>query len=87
MQGTKISFLSHVRTRYWSTLDEDELLEARRKQININKCHEILKDILFNLLFLWSLFMVCYSANNITNSYLYQDFVQNVFSGIENVLD
>ena len=70
-------------------IDEFDLRDARDemkiKQIKINKCHEILKDILFNAIFLWVLFMVCYSVPKRGNFFYIQDNLQNRFSDFENV--
>ena len=46
---------------------------------------EILKDILFNAIFLWALFMVCYSVPKRGIFFYIQDILQNTLSDYENV--
>jgi hypothetical protein len=50
----------------------------------MNKCQSILKEFSFNLIFLWILFMLCYS-NKSQDAFNYQNQQEISFSGYETV--
>ncbi len=64
--------------------DIKDLKEAKLKQLKINKCHKILREIFFNMMFIWVLFVVCYSNRN-QYSYNYKDLMKNSFSSYQKV--
>jgi len=64
--------------------DIKDLKEAKLKQLKINKCHKILREIFFNMMFIWVLFVVCYSNRN-QYSYNYKDLMKNSFISYQKV--
>ena len=89
LKASRDASTSSFATRHLPIIDEfdlrDDRDEMKIKQIKINKCHEILKDILFNTIFLWALFMVCYSVPKRGIFFYIQDILQNTLSDYENV--
>ena len=61
-----------------------QLEEAKIKNRKIKMCHKILREILFNCMFIWVLFTVSYSNRN-ENSFNYQNILQRTFSSYETV--
>ena len=61
-----------------------ELEAAKKKQMKINQCQKILREILFTLMLLWALFMVTYSNRN-QNTFSYQNHINNTFIGYQHV--
>ena len=64
----------------------EEMEKMRKKQLKRRKASKLFREILFNLMFLWILFVVSYSNKDV-NSYNYKNSVSNLFlEGIEEVL-
>ena len=66
------------------TLDTDQLEAAKRRQMKINKCHKILREILFSCIFLSVLFVVAYSGRD-QNSFRFQKHIAKSFIGYKYV--
>ena len=66
-------------------LGMEDLDRAKIKQLKINKCHKILREIFFNIMFIWVLFVVCYSNRN-QYSYNYKESIRHSFKSYEEVL-
>ena len=62
----------------------EHLEEARIRHKKIKKCHKILREIFFNAMFIWVLFVVSYSNQN-ENSFNYQHFLENTFTNYKQV--
>ena len=58
--------------------DDCELQNAKIKQLKINKCHKILREIFFNLLFISALGLLSYSNRNL-NMFNYQSHIAKSF--------
>ena len=58
---------------------------AKLKQMKINKCHKIIREIVFNVIFIWVLFVISYTNRN-ENSFNYKNRIQNSFAGYKNVI-
>ena len=71
--------------RYQHSYDHRRLDKAKLKQEKINKCQKILKEILFNFLFIWVLLALSYSNRN-ASAFYYQSSISTTFSGFKNVI-
>ena len=65
------------------TNQELELAKLKRKKIN--KCQKIIREILFNFMFIWILFVVSYSNRN-SSSFYYQSQIAKTFSVYSDVM-
>ena len=66
-------------------LDKEKLIEERLKQMKIKKCQKIIREIIFNFIFIWVLIVICYTNRN-QNSFNYQNMIKNMFGGYKNVI-
>ena len=63
---------------------QENLNQFKLKQKKINKCHKIIKEILFNFMFIWVLFVNFYSSRN-ANSFNYYELILKNFNEYQNV--
>ena len=71
-------------TKFNSEFTDEEMNRLRIKQMKIRQSERILRDIFFNLMFIWVLMVVCY-ANRNPKAYNYQQQIQTLFSDYKNV--
>jgi hypothetical protein len=65
-------------------LSMEDFNKTKLKQLKINKCHKILREIFFNIMFIWTLFVICYSNRN-QHSYNYKELIKHSFKSYEEV--
>ena len=63
-------------------LDKEKLIEERLKQMKIKKCQKIIREIIFNFVFIWVLIVICYTNRN-QNSFNYQICKRNFWARID----
>ena len=74
-----------VKNNYESLNNEHEVEEIKKRQLKRRKASKLFREILFNSMFLWILFVVSYSNKDV-NSYNYKNSVSNLFlDGFEEV--
>ena len=65
-------------TKIGPQIDRDDFNRAKLKQFKLKKCHTILREIFFNIMFIWVLSVVCFSTRN-QNSYFYKEQMTTSF--------
>jgi len=76
-----------VKNNYESLNNEHEVEEMRKRQFKRRKASKLFREILFNSMFLWILFVVSYSNKDV-NSYTYKNSISNLFlDGFEEVFN
>jgi hypothetical protein len=76
-----------VKNNYESLNNEYEVEEIKKRQLKRRKASKLFREILFNSMFLWILFVVSYSNKDV-NSYNYNNSVSNLFlDGFEEVFN
>ena len=58
----------------------------RLKQTKRKTCKKILREIVFNFMFVGILFMICYSERNQAINFAYQNHVRNSFDSFKEVI-
>jgi len=76
---------SGLKIKNESLIEQHEIEELKKKHLKRRKASKLFKEILFNSMFLWILFVVSYSNKDV-NSYNYKKSVENLFlNGFEDV--